>query len=377
MTKVTLRQKPISKNRKSLYLDFYPAITNPGTGEKTRREFLGFYIFDNPKTLVEKDHNKQVLNLAEQIKLKRENEFNKPEIYSELEKDKLKATKTGRGNFVEYFKKMADKYEGSTFDDWNIVYKYLNTFTNGNLPFSELTKEFCSDFKDYLLNTNRYNSDKRLSQNSACVYFVKFKAAIKKAYKDGKIQTNVGLDVAPIKVIETSRNFLTLEELNRLAKTSCAIPVLKQAALFSALTGIRYGDIKKLTWGEIELIKGQYIVSFRQQKTKKLLTLPISKQTVSLLGERQEADEEVFPRLILSSYYSKYLIQWIARAGIDKKISFHNFRHTFATLQLSEGTDIYTISKMLGHANIKTTAIYAKVVDKLKREAADRIKLDL
>lgn len=139
-TKVTLRQKPISKNRQTLYLDFYPAIINQGTGKKTRREFLGFYIFDNPKKLVDKDHNKQVLQLVEQIKLKRENELNKPEIYSELEKEKLKTEKTGKGNFVEYFKKLADKYQGSNYDNWNIVYKYLDSFTNGNLTFLNLIK---------------------------------------------------------------------------------------------------------------------------------------------------------------------------------------------------------------------------------------------
>jgi integrase len=381
-TKVTLRQKAISKKRQTLYLDFYPAITNQETGEKTRRKFLGFYIFDNPKTPVEKQHNKEVLQLAEQIKLNRENELNKPEIYSELEKEKLRSAQTGKGNFVEYFRKLADKYrggsyQGGTFDDWLIVHKYLNEFTGGNLPFSELTEEFCNRFRECLLSTKKYKSDILLSQNTACTYFVKFKAAVKLAYKDGKIKTNVGQDVPPIKLVESQRNFLNLEELNALAKTPCIVPVMKQAALFSALTGIRYGDIKKLTWGQIECNSGNYEIRFRQRKTKGLLTLPISEQTFSLLGDPQGPDEPVFPGLIISSYYSKYLIKWLTRAGITKNITFHCFRHTYATLQLSGGTDIYTVSKLLGHKNIKTTAIYTKVEDKLKQDAKNRIKLDL
>jgi site-specific recombinase XerD len=107
------------------------------------------------------------------------------------------------------------------------------------------------------------------------------------------------------------------------------------------------------------------------------LTLPIGKQAVSLLGERGDPGEEVFPGLIVNSYYNKYLLQWFTRAEITKNVTFHSFRHTFATLQLSEGTDIYTVSKLLGHHNIKTTAIYAKVVDKMKQDAVNRIKLDL
>jgi integrase len=373
--KVTLRQKTISKKRQTLYLDFWPAITNPETGKKTRREFLKQYIFDKPKKQADKEHNENVMQLAEQIKLKRENELNKPEIYSELEKEQLKATRTGKGNFIEYFK--TDKHPGSTHDDWIIVYKYLKQFASENVPFSELTKEFCSLFREYLLNTNRYSSDKKLSQNSACTYFVKFKAAVKKAYRDGKIQTNIGQDVPTIKIIESQRNFLTLDELNNLVKAKCDIPVMKTAALFSSLTGMRYGDIKKLTWGEIERNKNKYIIRFRQQKTGGLLTLPIGKQAVSLLGERGDPGEEVFPGLIVNSYYNKYLLQWFTRAEITKNVTFHSFRHTFATLQLSEGTDIYTVSKLLGHHNIKTTAIYAKVVDKMKQDAVNRIKLDL
>ena len=64
-------------------------------------------------------------------------------------------------------------------------------------------------------------------------------------------------------------------------------------------------------------------------------------------------------------------------AGVQKHLTFHAFRHSFATLQLQAGTDIYTVSKMLGHKNLKTTQIYAHIVDEQKRQAASKIKLDL
>ena len=103
--------------------------------------------------------------------------------------------------------------------------------------------------------------------------------------------------------------------------------------------------------------------------------LPISKQAFSLLGERGNPNDKVFEGLTYSAYTNKHLFQWIGSAGITKDITFHCFRHTFAILQLDKGTDIYTVSKMLGHKDLKTTQIYAKVLDKNKRKASERIKL--
>ncbi len=101
--KVTLRQKPISGNRQSLYLDFYPAIKNPDTGELTRREFLRLYLFDKSKNPIDKQHNKDTLQLAEQIRQKKESRLNKPEIYTGYEKEQLKIKEQGEQNFVTYF----------------------------------------------------------------------------------------------------------------------------------------------------------------------------------------------------------------------------------------------------------------------------------
>jgi hypothetical protein len=99
--KVTLRQKKISKGRQSLYLDFYPAIPHPETGEPTRREFLGLYIFEKPKTPINKIHNAETLQIGESIRQKRENFLNKPEIYSEYEKEQLRKKEKGEQSFIE------------------------------------------------------------------------------------------------------------------------------------------------------------------------------------------------------------------------------------------------------------------------------------
>jgi len=389
--KVKLREKQISGNRQSLYLDFYPAVPHPKTGEPTRREFLGMYInaekakdesgkIRNIKlSPIDKQHNKETLQLAEQIRQKRENHLNKPEIYTGYEKEQLKIKEQGEQNFVIYFKSLADKRKASNYDNWVSAYNYLNTFTNGNLKFADLNEKFCNEFKEYLLTTKSNKSDKvTLAQNSALSYFNKLKATLKQAYKDGYLPSDLNGKIQPVKQAETQRNFLTIEELNSLVKTECNSPLLKRAAIFSALTGLRFSDIKNLVWGELEYIEGNgYFIKFKQQKTKGVEMMPISEQAYSLLGERKEPTDKIFEGLTYSAYENKHLAKWIGLAGIKKDITFHCFRHTYATLQLSKGTDIYTVSKMLGHRELKTTQIYAKIIDQTKRDAANKIQLEM
>jgi len=389
--KVALRNKPISGGRKTLYLDFYPPIPNPETGKLTRREFLGLYIYnetikkkqgkDKPVKLnpIDKQHNEDTLNTAELIRQKRQNQLNKPEIYTGEELEKLRIKELSERNFVEYFKSLADKRKASNFDNWVSAYKYLEIFTKGILKFADLNEKFCTEFKEYLLTTKSNKSNKvTLSQNSAVSYFNKFKASMKQAYKDGYLQTNLNVKINTIKTVETQREYLSMEQVQILVKTPCSISLLKSSALFSILTGLRFSDIAKLVWSEVQHseIEG-YFLKFIQQKTKAVENLPISEQAFSLMGERKEPKEQVFKGLVYSAYLNSHLKQWILNAGITEKITFHSFRHTYATLQLSKGTDIYTVSKMLGHRELKTTQIYAKIIDKTKREATDKIKLDL
>jgi len=120
-----------------------------------------------------------------------------------------------------------------------------------------------------------------------------------------------------------------------------------------------------------------YYIRFRQKKTKGVETLPISDQARNLLGEKGNPDDKVFDGLHYSAWSNLKLQQWMMKAGITKTITFHCARHTYATLQLTLGTDIYTVSKLLGHKELRTTQIYAKVIDDKKKEAANRIQLDL
>jgi integrase len=403
MTKVKLRTKPISGGRQALYLDFYPPIIHPETGKQTRREHLNLFIFSDTEmneeryinkngnqvikftpaldrngkekraklNEFEKEHNKETKALAESIRAKRQIEIQNGN-YGFLPSTKKDA------DFIEFFEGLVSKKAGSTAAAWNAVLIYLKKYTGGSLRFTNLTERFCIEFREYLLTAPSLRSKhKALTPNTTNSYFSKFKSAIRQAYEDGFLQADLNGKVKGTKRVEVEKNYLTFEELQTLVKTDCSIPLLKRAAIFSALTGLRFSDIQKLIWAEVRKDGDNYSLNFMQQKTKGLEVLPISEQAFSLLGERKDPTRQVFEGLEYSGHLNIQLKLWVLKAGITKNITFHSFRHTYATLQLSLGTDIYTVSKMLGHREIKTTQIYAKIVDKQKQEAANKIKLDL
>ena len=376
-TKVTLREKEISRNRLSCYLDFYPEIPNPKTGKPTRREFLKMYLFKNAKNPIEKQHNKETKQIAEQIRQKRENHLNKPEIYTGYEKEQLRIKVLGEQDFVAYFKSLADKRKASNYDNWVSAYNYLETFTKGTLTFSNLNEKFCNDFKDYLLTT-KSNKNKKvtLAQNSAVSYFNKLKAALKQAYKDGYLPKELNSKIECIKPQETISQTLTIEELNILAKTECKYPLLKNLVLFSALTGMPFKEMENLKWEQVEVSESFGIrVKMMRQKTNKPYLINISKQAYNLLGDRKEPAFKVFEGINNRDRY-KYFPLWLVEAGIKKDMTFHDLRHTYGCLQIDLGTDIYTLQGNMGHSTPRQSMMYGKISDQRKREAADKIQLD-
>ncbi|GAA4323812.1 hypothetical protein GCM10023149_25010 [Mucilaginibacter gynuensis] len=207
-------------------------------------------------------------------------------------------------------------------------------------------------------------------------YFAKFRSALQEAFNKGLLPENLYALVKPIKVNETHRERLELEELQKLISTPIQPEIMKRASVFSVLTGLRFSDVKAIKWSELRGTSGKYYFQYRQQKTLVAEYLPISDDAVKLMGVRGCEDEEIFKNLPYSSIRI-FLVKWLAKAGIKKNITFHSFRHTYATLQLEFGTDLYTVSKMLGHKHIKTTQVYAKVVDKKKNQTVNKIKLNI
>lgn len=368
--KVTIRKKQLLHGRSSLYLDFWPPITNPDNGRPQRREYLEIYLIDRPRNEMDKVCNSETMKLAENIRARRQ-----LDIQNRNYRFISDARKTG--NFVTYFNSISSVKKEGTSDNWGMAYKYFVAFAGHDIKFNDLDMKFCEDFKKYMLSAPGVGrTKKRIGINTAVSYFGKFRCVLEQAFKDKLIDENLYKMTARIKEEETHRECFELEEFQLLARTPSKNKLLKRAALFSGMTGLRYSDLATLVWREVRGSEGKHYIQFRQEKTEAATTLPISEEAFGLLGERGENDEKVFDGMRYSQVKT-FMTQWLAKAGIDRDVTFHGFRHTFATLQLELGTDIYTISKMLGHKSVKTTEIYTKVRDSKKREAAGKITLGL
>ena len=169
--------------------------------------------------------------------------------------------------------------------------------------------------------------------------------------------------------------YLTIDEVKKLAETECEYPKIKRAFLFSCLTGLRRSDILKMTWAEVQEQSGFTRIIFRQKKTGGQEYLDITPQAAELMGERGKPNEPVFTDIHSPSCTNEAIKRWVLRAGIKKEITFQHNRHSYAVIQISLGTDIYTVSKMLTHKNVTTTQIYADLVNSKKRETANKISL--
>lgn len=363
-SKVSVRLRPAKDGRMSLYLDYYPPIRNPRTMKLSRREGLGFFIYAAPKDRQQKDYNDSMLMRAEIIRCRRQEAVINQE-FGFLDRGQQNA------DFLKYFESQAK----SKPQKWKMVFMHFSRFVGGQCTFGDLSLVMCRKFRDYLLGAYQLrHSHLKLTRNSAARYFSSFRGLLRMAYRERLIKDDINLCLDAIAPEEVKKNFLTVDEVKTLAATPCEIPVLKSASLFAILTGLRISDIIGLRWEDIRPDSlGEPAMFIRIKKTRRESVHPLSRQMLDLCGERGRG--QVFKGL-KRSMIQHPLRKWLFAAGITKRITFHRFRDTFATLQLAAGTDIYTVSKMLDHSSVATTQIYTRVLDSTKRLTLERIKLE-
>jgi integrase len=250
------------------------------------------------------------------------------------------------------------------------VKPYLERYPGGMaIQLGQITEKWFSGFQEYLLKNGG------LSKSSANSYAAAVRMALRKAVRDGIISRSPADVIKSISVPETDKVFLNGDEIQRLASTPIGGELgadVRRAFLFSCFSGLRISDLKSLTRGDIEHNPPQIIK--RQKKTGNKVFIPLNTTAWRIVsdGSIHSHTELVFPRLgSIKSSVNDYLTRWAAKAGLEKKIGWHTARHTFAVLSLESGDEIYTVSKLLGHTNLKTTQVYAKATDKMKREAVN------
>jgi site-specific recombinase XerD len=261
--------------------------------------------------------------------------------------------------------RIIESKKGSTRRRYEALSNILQGCTRPAMMLADVTPAWFTSFLSYL-NKQDY------APNTLAVYVATMRYIVNQAYREGLLPANPIANIKGVGYEETNRTYLTVEEVQRLVAAPCEDEETKRAFLFGCLTGLRHCDIAALTWGDVTK-QGDYTrIFFRQAKTKGQEYLDISEQAVKLMGRKGRANELVFP-VPHESTMRRHIFNWVRRAGINKHVTFHASRHTFAVMQLEVGTDIYTVSKLLGHREVGTTQVYAKVLDKAKREAIDRI----
>ncbi len=406
-TKCTVRlRKSEEKNEWYLYIESYPVYSNNESKPRRVREYLNRTISTpiwnkssvartvgkekyfrprrdvNGVIMCRSELDNTTCLFAARRCAELQHEYDNAYLFTSNEAEQAKQMERSQQDLIKYMRKITYSNHVNSSEaiimNWRRLTELLSLFSKGQeIPFSAVTIKLIEEFRKYLLTAPCGGSKKgTISQTTASTYFSIFKAGLKQAFIDEYISVDLAAKVKNIQPNETRRNYLTMDELNALVDAPCDYDVLKRAALFSALTGLRHSDIQKLKWSEIQKEGSGYRLNFTQQKTKGVEYMPINEQAYKLCGKPRESDKLVFEDLTDAAWISKPLKRWVSAAGITKKITFHCFRHTFATLQLAQGTDIYTVSKMLGHTNVKTTQIYAKVVNEKKEQAANAICID-
>lgn len=366
---VTLREKPLANGNISLYLDIY----RDGVRVK---EYLKLYIVAKPKDKDERAANKETLRLAEEIRAARQSELNHAAFG-------LISPVKQRVYLYDYFEKYIEAYSKKDIRMITGAFERFKDFMAQEYPhrkeqirFDELTPEIIKGFVDYLQSRSR--------GEGALGYYQRFKKVINSAVEKNIIHKSPCTGIRCI-VDENSlkKDVLSVEEIQQLAQTPYQNTEVRRAFLFCLYAGLRYCDVVDLKYSNVDY-SGKRI-RFEQDKTKghsknSIVVIPLSQTLLSFIGPKPEKDDYIF-HLPSHTGCLKALRTWVARAGIDKHITWHCARHSLAVNLLGEyHVDIKTVASLLGHSGLKHTEKYTRAVDALKEKAINslpEINIDL
>lgn len=349
---VTLRARGSANSKESLYLDYY-------VNGKRHQKFLKLYLLNQPKTQLEKEHNKETIRFAENVK-------SKTEIAISAETHEIKPAFKQNISFIDFFEDYNSNYLNKDKRLMLATLGRLKTFNKDkDLLCSEVTEDMLIRFKDYL--------QKNLNGETPFNYFKKLKKVIKQAQKSGLIKGNPAEDVKmkhPDKDKKLKKEILTEDEIQALVVTDCQNLTIKKAFLFSYLTGLRFVDVKSLKWVNI---RRDGALKLEQAKTEGEVLAKLNQSALELAGERKDNNQLVFPDLPSANGCNKTLLAWVKRAKIKKHISWHCARHSFGVQLDNIGTNLQTIMDLMGHNDIRQTLKYRRYNKLLAEEAVNKL----
>jgi len=379
-----LQQIVLEDGRVSLYLEYYfgrEQWIDETTGKTKvkhhrKKESLHLYLLKNPHTPIERQTNTETLAIAKEIRNEKEQELNKDRTGKRVLKDR-------KINFIDYFQAYNDRYTKKDIRMMEIALQRFKDFLSNTPEYErfvksikpeQLTHDMIVDFTDYLQSRSVGEGAKSIYQ--------RFKKVIKYAIEHDIMIKNPCTGIV-IKVDEQvlKKAILSLDEERELMNTTYEHqnPIVRNAFIFCLYTGLRFCDVKDLKYSNVDY--SNKLLSFEQNKTKghsaaSGVVIPLNDGLLSLIG-KGEKDDLIF---ILPSHTMclKALRRWTKRAGIEKHITWHCARHSFAVNVLNNGANIKTVASLLGHSGLRHTEKYTRAVDSLKRDAINGLpELDL
>lgn len=385
---VKIRFKQLANGEQSIYLDLYKdgkrayEFLKDDEG-KSLRLLPEIGTSDEVKAIKQRNH--KILLQAEAIRVSREKEV------VELGKVENNVTPLGKMLLKDWFV----QYDGLiSLSVGTAKRKQIPTLVHhlknwlgekyDTVQMQHLSADFFRAFLKHLHDYKRQSKQDpevyfTLSDNSLYQIFSTLKTSMGRAVREGVINRNPldGMkDNGELpKHPSVQRVFLSVAEVSALIKTECRREDVKRAFLFSVFTGLRVSDIIKLKWGEIVNDGEDLRLQLVMQKTKDPISMKLNSQAMMWLPQREGAvlSDNVFSTLPTLANIEKILEKWGIEAGVQKRFTFHTARHSFATISINNGTDIYTVSKLLGHRSLETTKVYAELLTKSKDAAVDRL----
>ena len=355
---VKIRKKKLSNGNYSLYLDIY----NKGT---RTYEYMKLYLIPERSSKA-KEQNKKTLEVAEAIKTERlyNLQANKSTLLQQSSKELLLP-------FADYMEYEVERIKKLRTHNYSRKYKsgieWVRRY-DAKTPLKDITKEWIRGYIHFLqITPGKYN--RLLNESTIHEYLLYVANILNIAVREGHISQS------PMKYLSSSdrpkqynsrREYLTMDELKKLINSPSPSKYnhIRLAFLFSCFTGLRYSDISQLKWSDIKKTDDSLSIVKKIQKTQDLLEIPLNKTAISFLPPKESSSIFNLPKSMAS--VELYIKVWSEFAEIDKHVTFHTARHTFAVNILNSGGDIYTLSKLLGHKRVTTTQIYADITEDKK-----------
>lgn len=375
--------KILSDGRESLYLDFYFGYTKEYDEEldkevikkDRKKEYLKLYLWQAPRTPFERQQNKETLELAKKIRFEEEQK-----VKQDMKGYRLKKQQKDI-NFLDFFQAYIDSYTKKDIRMVDMALKRFKDFLKDTPEYNKYMKSIRPEMlnKDMMIAFTEYLQSRSKGEGAKSIY-QRFKKVINYAVEHDIIAKNPCYKVT-IKTDEQilKKDVLSLEEIQQLINTHYDNESnnVRRAFILCLYCGLRFCDVKDLTYENVDY--SNMLLKFEQNKTKghsgtSGVIIPINEFILSLIGEQPTADSnDLLFNLPSYESCSKSVKRWVKRAGINKHISWHCARHSFAVNVLNNGANIKTVASLLGHSGLKHTEKYTRAVDQLKKDAINSL----